>query len=82
MLRPAGLTLCLVVSAPLGGPCPPRPLVWLSALLSTTQSRTLLPTGPPTPCAGSSLQPPSISCSLSYRVTSQLQNVCENYKQP
>lgn len=49
MLRPAGLTLCLVVSAPLGGPCPPRPLVWLLALLSTTQSRTLLPTGPSHP---------------------------------
>lgn len=83
MLGPAGLTLCPVVSAPLGGPYPPRLLVWLPALLSTSQSRTSLPTSPapPHPVLVPLCSLPSISCSLSYRVTSQLQNVCENYKQ-
>lgn len=52
MLRPAGLTLCLVVSAPLGGPCPPRHLLASLAVgsLTPTPDRTLLPTGPHTLC--------------------------------
>lgn len=53
---PSGAQTCWIDPLPrgvstLGGPCPPRPLVLaVVALLSTTQSRTLLPTGPHTLC--------------------------------